>query len=161
MYFCHEVIASLPDRPNFFWWSKSAQSTWSIFLQFCILRSSSLKTVMSKWMKGEAQANAMSVCVCNKTKKITHWTLVVCYLSCALMCYFSYALVCYLSCAVLAITGRTSTCRCRVDCTLSIRSLLVLLHTQSGVPLYTRLNHRVRLHSTLGRSQSETPLYTR
>ena len=92
-------------------------------------------------MKGEAQANAMSVCVCNKTKKITHWTLVVCYLSCALMCYFSYALVCYLSCAVLAITGRTSTCRGRVDCTLSIRSLLVLLHTQSGAPLY---NHRVR-----------------
>ena len=96
-------------------------------------------------MKGEAQANAMSVCVCNKTKKIKHWTLVVCYLSCALMCYFSYALVCYLSCAVLAITGRTSTCRCRVDLIAHCRSALFLFF----------FTHRVRLHSTLGRSQGE------
>ena len=135
---CTFVMKSLPLYPivptSFDDQNPHNLRTWSIFLQFCILRSSSLKAVMSKWMKGEAQANAMSVCVCATRQRRSHTGL----LSCALMCFLSCVLVCYLSCAVLAITARTSTCRSRVDCTLSIRSLLVLLHTQSESPLYTR-----------------------
>ena len=87
-------------------------------------------------MKGEAQANAMSVCVQQDKEDQTLDSCRV-LLVLLVVCYLLFALMCYLSCAVLAITGRTSTCRCRVDCTLSIRSLLVLLHTQSGAPLYT------------------------
>ena len=78
---CTFVMKSLPLYPivptSFDDQNPHNLRTWSIFLQFCILRSSSLKAVMSKWMKGEAQANAMSVCVCATRQRRSHTGLLL------------------------------------------------------------------------------------
>ena len=83
-------------------------------------------------MKGEAQANAMSVCVCATRQRRSHTGL--------------------LSCA---------TCRatCRVQCWRSPRGRAraaaeLIAHCRSALFLFF-FTHRVRLHSTQRRSQGE------